>query len=129
MKILSLLKNILDKKKGKRSRIRRTPGKRVLRKKKGLEEYYPLAIIALVTLAALWVFFAPGAGISELWKKYRSLHEKEQVAANITKENEKLRAEIHALEDDTVLEQEARDRKLSRKGEFIYVFPEKQKSR
>ena len=129
---MSLFDIILQKVKGT-SRLRPRPRShprpvvRSQRRKKRIEELFPLVVIVLLVAALLWVCFAPGAGFWVLWHKYNLLDQKKQETALVQQEIDAIKKKNSALQKDPeLLEKIAREQyNLTRQNEIIYDFSEK----
>jgi len=101
--------------------IRRKPKKKLTQ----LQENRLLKIIiALIVVAVLWLLFAPGTGVYSLIKLRGKTAQLEQQTEELTKSNEKLRAEIERLKhDQAYLEKVAREKYgLLKKNERVFDF-------
>ena len=90
-------------------------------------------VVALLVIAVLWIFFAPGAGIVTLLSKRSELTKLEQDKVRIEQHIQTLQEDIDRLNNDlSYLEEIARkEYGLLKKNEKVYDFstekPEKNK--
>ena len=80
-----------------------------------------------VVLAFLWVVFAPGRGLLDLYRAQNKLEELQAKNRELKEENKALREEIDKLQDDPAyLEEKARkDYGMLKENEVLYIFKKK----
>ncbi len=85
-------------------------------------------VIVLISFVLLWICFAPGVGLVQLFSKKREHRHLAEMAAQLEQQNILLQEDIRRFHEDPVfLEEEARKTGLIQKDELIFDFrkPEK----